>query len=120
MTETRDYAFYSEGMRPTGLGIILVLIRRVLRRLQRPWFFRQEQIFNDLRHSIDVQDAKIADAREVLGETNRLLQELRTEVHKREAQAWDQTAIARRLAALEDSLLDPAGPDPVPSEQGSG
>jgi len=98
MTEKKDsppnYAFYGEGM---ASGFFGVGVRRVLRRLQRPWLIRQVQIFDELRRAIDAQEAQLAEIR-------RLIAELRTEVQQQEARTWDQTAIARRLAAIEDAL----------------
>lgn len=105
-----DFAFYGEGMQPSGFGIVVLPLRRVLRRLQRPWFFRQVEIFKELRRAIDVQEAQqeaqMAEIRRLVAESRGLVAELRTEVQQQEARAWDQTAIARRLAAIEDALPD--------------
>ena len=45
-----------------------------------------------------------------MGEVRRLVGELRAEIQEQEARTWDQTAIARRLAALEDALPDSIKP----------
>ncbi len=92
----RDFAFYNAGCEPRrGLRGLLVPIRRLLRRLLRPIFLRQAE----------------------------LLEEIARRQERLEAFFCDATALARRLAVLEDRLEEllarqeaaaaPAGPAPV-------
>jgi hypothetical protein len=98
-----DNTFYGEGMEPQRLGALVVPARRVLRRLQRPWFERQVQILDALRRDLDVERARGAVLEREVQALRHEVAELRAEVAAQEARAWDQTAIANRLAALEDS-----------------
>jgi hypothetical protein len=80
----RDYAFYAAGCQNVrGLGKLLVPIRRLLRRLLRPMFYRQEELFKAM-------DRDITDAL------------LRTDYV--EGRHYDNEAVARRLAILEDRV----------------
>ncbi|HEY8740544.1 MAG TPA: hypothetical protein VIN56_08130 [Candidatus Dormibacteraeota bacterium] len=98
-----DYVFDGEGMEPGRVGGLVVPLRRVLRRLQRPWFDRQVEIFDELRRDLDATSARIAAVEGRQGEYQRLIAELRAQVEAQEARAWDDAAIAGRLAALEDA-----------------
>jgi septal ring factor EnvC (AmiA/AmiB activator) len=49
----RDYAFYNIDNDQTRLRLAVVPTRRLLRRLLRPMFLRQEQILRDLGEAVD-------------------------------------------------------------------
>lgn len=87
-----DFAFYNAGMeRPRGWKqAIVVAPRRLLRRLQRPIFQRQEQINHDLHGQVEALGRKVDG--------------LARELSSVAALGWDQVATARRLAALEDEI----------------
>jgi len=107
-------------MMPDRMGGIVVPLRRVLRRLQRPWFDRQVEILYQLRGEIDVGEARIAVTeaeletgrqqiaalRAEVAELRAEVAELRSQVVAQEARSWDQAAIARQLAALEDANMN--------------
>ena len=87
----RDFAFYNAGVDDaTGPRRALALARRLLRRILRPIFFRQETIYRDLQQQIDALECQfraLADRSEAT-----------------DAFGWDHVAMARRLAAIEDRL----------------
>jgi hypothetical protein len=104
-----DQVFYERGMAPRRFGALIVPLRRILRRLERPWFDRQVEIFDELRAAIDAAEARIAAAErtiETLGTLAQEVRELRDSLRAEEARSWDQSAIARRLAALEDRISE--------------
>ena len=103
-----DYSFYDAGcVAPKGLARVVVLFRRLLRRLLRPIFLRQAALFQELGSRIE----------EVAGRLGGLDQRQ----ERLEAFECDGTALARRLAVLEDrleALLSrerATGPDADPS-----
>jgi hypothetical protein len=84
----RDYTFYNAGCdQARGLGRIVLLIRRLFRRILRPIFFRQAELYEEL-------DKEIATAGGRLDRTERILVNHQV----------DREALARRIAALEDRL----------------
>ncbi|RUL89064.1 hypothetical protein [Tautonia sociabilis] len=107
----RDFAFYNAGVDDAkGPRRVFGLARRLLRRILRPMFFRQEAIYRDLQDQIDQLSAQV-DA-------------LSRRVATSDAFGWDYVAMARRLAAIEDRLASsptttptsapaPAEPSPV-------
>ena len=111
--EMPEYEFDRLGMNPGRLGSSVRHVRRVLRRLQRPWFDRQVEILYQLRGEIDVGEARIAvteaeleTGRQQIAALRAEVAELRSQVVAQEARSWDQAAIARQLAALEDATRD--------------
>lgn len=96
-SDVPNYAFYGTGMEPQRFGFLVVPLRRVLRRLQLPWFLRQVEILTELRQGIEAPEAQLT-------ELHRLVGELRVMIKAQEARSWDHVAIARRLAALEDAI----------------
>jgi hypothetical protein len=92
-----ELAFYDVDCSEPGLkGWVLVPLRRLVRRLLRPFFYRQAEINNDL------------DTR--LGELLRRQQRL-------EAFDCDAHALARRLAVIEDYLRTLQSTNTVPEVQ---
>jgi len=88
----RDFAFYNAGcdgpMGPTRS--LIVFPRRLIRRLLRPIFQRQERINHELQDQVDALATKV----------DHLARELAAVA----ALGWDHVAIARRLASLEDEV----------------
>jgi hypothetical protein len=80
-----DLEFYNAGCGPAwGVGRgVAVGLRRLLRRVLRPMFFHQVEIYRAIQRRIDELEAKAMKLR---------------------AGELDQRAQARRLAALEDRL----------------
>jgi hypothetical protein len=72
-------------------------VRRALRRILRPIFVRQVDIYQDLYSHID---AMTEAGHGLRGELSRMNDRLESSL----ALAWDQAAYARRLAALEDRV----------------
>ena len=103
----RDFAFYNAGVDDaTGPRRAVAMARRLLRRLLRPIFFRQEAIYRDLQGQIDALEGQ--------------LRALDARVEATDAFGWDHVAMARRLAAIEDRL-DAGSPEadrgPVPGRR---
>ena len=89
-----DYAFYNAGSEARGLGRVLLLGRRVLRRILRPLFVRQVELFEAL-------DARL----EALARQQQGLVKQQERVHDLlQAMNCEREAMARRLAVLEDHL----------------
>ncbi|GAC1310699.1 MAG: hypothetical protein NVSMB14_13870 [Isosphaeraceae bacterium] len=94
----RDLEFYNNGCdAPTRKRAILVLPRRVLRRLLRPFFQRQVDLYRELHERIDLIEHALRDIRE---RQDRLAAETFAGV----ALGWDHVALSRRLACLEDAV----------------
>ena len=80
----RDIAFYNVGISDLkGFRRVVIPFRRLLRRLLRPIFLRQVELFGQL------------DTRQDL---------LEEQVKATLAFGWDYVALTRRLAALEDQV----------------
>ncbi len=95
-----DYAFYNVGGGGTGLRRVVGLCRRLLRRLLRPFFQRQVELFE----ALDARAEEVARRQERL---QALVAMLRGE----------RDATARRLAVIEDhldALLRAGGPGAAP------
>lgn len=100
----RDFAFYNAGCSGSqGPRWVLVLARRLLRRLLRPIFFRQEEIYRDLQGQIE-------DLSRHRDELSAQVHDLARQVDAQTAFGWDYVALVRRLAALEDRV---GGTSPV-------
>ena len=94
----RDLAFYNVGCdAPSGARAFLVLPRRLLRRLLRPFFQRQVDLYRDLHQRIDAVEDSLRAVRE-------RQDKLAAETHASVALGWDHVALARRLACLEDAV----------------
>jgi hypothetical protein len=94
----RDYLFYNYGCtEPKGFRRIVIPFRRLLRRLLRPMFQHQIELYRQLDADIDRLDADI----------DRLSQRqdrLDCQLKATMSSGWDHVAIVRRLAALEDHV----------------
>ena len=94
----RDFAFYNAGVDDaTGPRRALALARRLLRRVLRPIFFRQEAIYRELQEQIDALECQV--------------RALADRAEATDAFGWDHVAMARRLAAIEDRLVSEGDPD---------
>lgn len=115
-----DFAFYNEARRRTALGVVPEAARRVLRRIQRPMFFRLRDLLHFLyaRQEEDRVRAEAA-ARELaalaarVGELAREVAALRdqlAEAGRRAAEferrvLVDLSVLDGRIAGTEDDLL---------------
>lgn len=88
----RDYKFYAAGMDPARFSWLVVPGRRAVRRLLRPVFYRQEELFAEFGNDIDELKAQVA--------------KLSVELEALKGLVWDHVAVTRRLAALEDRIGD--------------
>lgn len=96
----RDFAFYNAGVDDArGPRRLLGLTRRLLRRILRPIFFRQEAIYREMQDQIDRLNGQV--------------EALSARSATTDAFGWDYVAMSRRLAAIEDHLCR-AGDDPKP------
>jgi len=136
----QDFAFYHVGCEnakgPKGL---LIIARRLARRVLRPFFLRQVEIFQyfadlldnhenrifALRHDTDEMrnhQAQLAHQHsELSGRQDSLSarqDELADQIQTTMAFGWDYVAMVRRLATLEDQLARLTGTSSSPSEEG--
>ncbi len=87
----RDYAFYNAGCENTSdRRRIMVLARRLVRRILRPIFLRQVDLYQDQDRNVETLSLRI----DAMARRHDQL----------EAFGWDHEAMARRLAALEDHI----------------
>src|SRR3954451_12170410 len=95
-----DYQFYNVGGEGKGLARIAVFCRRILRRILRPLFQRQVDLFL----ALDARTAELAKAEEEFG---KLQERMHTIL---QAHVCEREALTRRLAVLEDLVksLQPA------------
>ena len=129
-----DLAFYNAGGENTkGPRLLLVLVRRALRRILRPIFLRQVEIFQYLIARLDGLDTLNALTPKVerhqheifaLNVNTDRLQESHNQLSKRQdelsdqvqtalAFGWDYVALVRRLATLEDQVASLTGMAPA-------
>ena len=110
----RDLAFYNVGCHePRGARRLVVPARRAVRRLLRPIFQRQVEIFQSLCDRLDA--AERAD-RAIRGDLDHLIRrqdDLAEQVQHAIAFGWDYVAMVRRLAALEDRVAALGAPSPA-------
>lgn len=93
----RDYLFYGAGMQPSRMRFLVVPARRVLRRLLRPMFVRQVEIYEGFAADIEDLRSRTEDLRKEIAEVNEKVESIA-------ALGWDHVALTRRLAAIEDRL----------------
>jgi|GEM_PF-1938645 len=136
----QDFAFYNVGCHdakgPRGL---LVLVRRGLRRILRPIFLRQVELFRYLADQIEAHEHRIF-AGKVEGEAAKARlnaldgrhdelaarqdqfaarqEELAEQVQTTIAFGWDYVALVRRLATLEDQIAAMGAPGATGSDEG--
>jgi len=115
----RDIAFYNVGISELkGYRRVVIPFRRLLRRLLRPIFLRQVELFRQL----DEERRQLHTDLENIARRQDLLEE---QVKATLAFGWDYVALTRRLAALEDQVSalgvqdasprsDPAPEIPIP------
>ena len=111
-------AFYEVGCEPSrGVRGGIVAIRRLLRRVQRPAFQRLVAILRALCDRLDGTDqhivnlnARVAAQAGLIEAQTRRIDALSDQLETASALGWDQVALARRLAAIEDQL-DSSGQD---------
>jgi hypothetical protein len=109
----RDLAFYNGGDPRPGPRSVIMAPRRLLRRLLRPYFLRLEQILLALANEDDHARAEILRLRAENAGLAEKVDGLAARLARSEAIGWDQVAVARRLAAIEEAL---PGPRPAPRE----
>lgn len=96
----------------------MVPLRRALRRVLRPIFLRQVEMFQEVHHRIDHLDHTCHAIRHELHAIARRQDELSEQLKTTLAFGWDYVAMVRRLATLEDQVAlltgnAAAGPDDV-------
>ena len=100
-----DLAFYNVGCDdPRGLRRVVVLARRCVRRLLRPIFLRQVELF---QHILETQ-AALADRCDQHEQAVQVLMQridhMDVQLQATLAFGWDYVALVRRLAILEDRV----------------
>lgn len=100
-----DLAFYNVGCHEArGVRRLVVLARRALRRILRPIFLRQVELFQSLCHRLDAAERRDAEHREGLDHLTRRQDHLADQMQQTIAFGWDYVALVRRVAVLEDRL----------------
>jgi hypothetical protein len=103
-----DYAFFEVDLRPPKrrwLGWFVVPLRRVLWRLLQPAWLNEQLLLERLGREIDRLQALTAELAEADSDQTRRLDALERDFLASTAAGWDATALARRLAAIEDRLI---------------
>jgi predicted nuclease with TOPRIM domain len=129
----RDFAFYNAGCtEPRGARRLIIPFRRLLRRILRPIFFRQADLFQELgtdldrlnedrkryqtdldrsvkeragcRQELSSHDAELKAHQAEIDRHRVELERLAERQDRAEALYWDHVALTRRLAALEDQV----------------
>ena len=118
-----DLAFYNVGFEDArGPRRIMVLVRRLLRRILRPIFYRQVELFQHLTNRLDEHEPVIRATHrnvDILGHRQEMTEK---KVETFLALGWDHVALARRLAVLEDQIAvltgqSTVGPDQAESKE---
>jgi hypothetical protein len=92
----RDLAFYNAGYHETkGIRRVVLPFRRALRRVLRPIFLRQVELYQEIDHE--------------LNDLSRRQDELAEQLKTTLAFGWDYVAMVRRLAVLEDQIASVTG-----------
>jgi hypothetical protein len=112
-----DAAFYNHDTSPQGLRRAILPASRLLRRVQRPYFQRLRDLLAMLWQQNRDRQCEIHELREKLATAERTIIDLHTSLRGFQV---DYTAVTRRMAHLEDLLLDTlkvdedASPDVLP------
>lgn len=109
-----NFAFYDEPYQLRGWRKTVDLPRRLVRRLQRPFFYRLRDLLTFLYHKQLEANMQAAELRQRLAAAEQTIAEQRAAAR---AFAVDYLAVTRRLAHLEDLVLtiqaEPAAPPPA-------
>jgi hypothetical protein len=112
-----DLAFYNAGCQELwGARRVVVPFRRLLRRLLRPIFLRQVELFQGLIDRLDAGEKSLQEARDDLDRLAWRQDALEEQSETVQAFGWDYVAMGRRLSVLEDQIASltghPAAPTP--------
>ena len=114
-----DLAFYEVGCdESSGTRRLLVLARRVLRRILRPFFLRLVEILQALCDRLDATEAADQVLRAELNDLTARQEDLADRLQATIAFGWDYVALVRRVAVLEDrveTLMSANGDESRPS-----
>ncbi|MEO6809438.1 MAG: hypothetical protein ABI353_10055 [Isosphaeraceae bacterium] len=100
-----DLAFYNVGCgEAKGMRRLVVLARRGVRRILRPIFLRQVELFQSLCNRLDAAERRDAEHRHELDHLTRRQDHLGDQMQHTMAFGWDYVALVRRVAVLEDRL----------------
>lgn len=100
-----DLAFYNVGCQGAkGPRRLVVLARRAVRRILRPIFLRQVELFQSLCDRLDVAERLDAEHRHELDHLTRRQDHLADQMQHTIAFGWDYVALVRRVAVLEERL----------------
>ncbi len=101
----RDLAFYNAGCQETrGVRRAVVPLRRALRRLLRPIFHRQVELFQEIWHRLDHMDHSLHALHHEVHNLSRRQDGLEEQLKTTLAFGWDYVATVRRLAIMEDQI----------------
>jgi septal ring factor EnvC (AmiA/AmiB activator) len=98
-----DAAFFNHDTAPRSWRRAFVPLRRVLRRIQRPYFQRLHDLLHNLSQTSRAQQAELQHLQHQAAAAQATIAELRQTLR---AFQVDYTAVTRRMAHLEDLLLD--------------
>jgi hypothetical protein len=114
-----DLAFYDAGCNELrGARRVVVPVRRLLRRLLRPIFLRQVELFQKLVDRRDAGEASLQVVRDDVDKLTKRQDEVDERVEAVLAFGWDYVAMVRRLAVLEDQLVALTGQATPAADEG--
>jgi hypothetical protein len=103
--EMDDLVFYNVGCDDVrGKRRLIVPLRRILRRILRPIFQRQVELFAGLCARLDAGDAADCSLRTEFDQLAARHDNLADQMQSTVAFGWDYVALTRRLAILEDRV----------------
>jgi hypothetical protein len=99
-------AFYNNDPVPSGRGWLIYPIRRLIRRLQRPYYLKLESVLDDLGAKLNNACQELHHVRQELNQARQELQQERQQTGEQvRALTCDHWAVVRRLAAIEDEVV---------------
>lgn len=115
-----DFEFYNWTSRPgRGRQLILVPLQRAVRRVLRPMFQRLRDLLQHLYAVQQTDSARVAELAVRVAALETALQQTSSALHQvttsRRALAQDHLAMTRRVAQLEDLLLQTLASRPEPA-----
>src|SRR5262245_19240357 len=129
----KDYAFYNVGCHDArGVRGLMVMVRRLMRRILRPFFLRQAELFQHLAGLVEDHEHRVyalrIDQESLKHRHDAMIRrqdemaarqdEQGEQLHTTMAFGWDYVALVRRLATLEDQVAALTGSAVTPGDEG--
>jgi hypothetical protein len=99
-------AFYNSDPIPSGLGWLVYPVRRLIRRIQRPYYFKLQSMIDQMTAQLDQACQQVHEVQKDLSQVRLELQHERDQNRQQvRALSWDHIAVVRRMAAVEDQVV---------------